>query len=84
MKLVETVSTFKLQTRALADAAAGDIPGATRKLQAAATRLLADGEFELAAAMQSEITNLERQGQMSSGGAKQLRYETRKLTQKLS
>jgi Ca-activated chloride channel family protein len=83
MKLAETVNTFKLQTRALADAAAGDIPGATRKLQAAATRLLADGEFELAQAVQSEIANLEQQGQMSAAGAKKLRYETRKLTQKL-
>lgn len=83
MKLVETVNTFKLQTRALADAAAGDIAGATRKLQTAATRLLADGEFELAQTLQSEIANLEQQGQMSAAGAKKLRYETRKLTQKL-
>lgn len=83
MKLVETVNTFKLQTRALDDAAAGDIPGATRKLQTAATRLLADGEFELAAAVQSEIANLEQQGELSAAGAKKLRYETRKLTQKL-
>ncbi|MCB0022570.1 MAG: VWA domain-containing protein [Caldilinea sp.] len=84
MKLVETVNTFKLQTRALADAAAGDIAGATRKLQTAATRLLADGEFELAAAVQSEITNLEQQGELSAAGAKKLRYDTRKLTQKLA
>jgi len=83
MKLVETVNTFKLQTRALADVASGDIAGATRKLQTAATRLLADGEFELAAAVQSEIANLEQQGEMSAAGAKKLRYETRKLTQKL-
>lgn len=68
----------------MADAAAGDIAGATRKLQTAATRLLADGEFELAAAVQSEITNLEQQGELSAAGAKKLRYDTRKLTQKLA
>lgn len=83
MKLVETLNTFKLQTRALADAAAGDVAGATRKLQAAVTRLLADGNQELAEAVQTEIANLAQQGQMSAAGTKQLRYETRRLTQKL-
>jgi len=83
MRLVETVGTFRLQTRALADAAAGDIANATRKLQVAATRLLAEGEEELASAVQVEIDNLQQQGQLSAAGTKKLRYETRKLTQKL-
>ncbi len=83
MKLVEAVSTFKLQTQALADAAAGNTAGATRKLEAVATRLLADGDTEMAEMVQAEMDNLEHEGAMSQAGAKTLRYETRKLTQKL-
>jgi hypothetical protein len=84
MKLVETVNTFRLQTRALVDAAAGDTAAATRKLQTAVTRLLADGNQELAATVQAEIAHLAQEGQLSAAGTKQLRYETRRLTQKLA
>ncbi len=83
MNLVETVSAFKLQTRALQEAERGDVVSATRKLQAAATRLLDMGEDELAAAMQSQAEQLAQQGQLDVRATKKLRYETRKLTQKL-
>ena len=83
MKLVEATNTLRLQTRALADIAAGDATAATRKLQAAVTRLLADGNQELAATVQAEIAHLEQEGQLSAAGTKQLRYETRRLTQKM-
>jgi Ca-activated chloride channel family protein len=64
---------------ALAEAQAGNVAGATVKLRAAATRLLDLGQPDLAAAALQEADNLERQGQMSSVGTKQLRYETRRL-----
>jgi len=83
MNLVEKVTAFKLQTRALDEAAAGNIAGATQKLRAAATRLLDMGETELAEAAMAEADRLEQNGQMSAEGTKKLRYETRKLTQKL-
>ena len=83
MNIVEKVSAHKLQTRALQEAQAGDIAGATVKLRAAATRLLNMGEDELAQAALGEAENLERQGQLSAAGTKKLRYETRRLTQKL-
>ncbi len=83
MNVVERLHAFKLQTRALDEAAAGNIVGATQKLRAAATRLLEIGEEELALAAQQEAANLEKQGQMSDRGTRKLRYETRKLTQKL-
>jgi Ca-activated chloride channel family protein len=83
MNLVEKVTAYKLQTRALAEAEMGNIQGATQKLRAAATRLLEMGETELAAAANQEAANLEQSGQMSSSGSKKLRYQTRKLTQKL-
>jgi Ca-activated chloride channel family protein len=82
MNLVEKVTAFKLQTRALNAAKMGDVDGASRQLRAAATRLLQVGEKKLAEAAIEEAKNLEEQGQMSSGGAKKLRYATRKLTRK--
>ncbi|MBC8254208.1 MAG: VWA domain-containing protein [Ardenticatenia bacterium] len=83
MNVVEKVTTFKLQTRALEEAQAGNIAAATQKLRAAATRLLEMGEEDLAADMQQEAANLEQKGQMSSRGTKRISYATRKLTQKL-
>ena len=83
MNVVEKVSAHRLQTRALQEVQAGNIAGATVKLRAAATRLLNMGEDELAEAALQEAENLERQGQLSAAGTKKLRYETRKLTQKL-
>jgi Ca-activated chloride channel family protein len=83
MNIIEKVTTFKLQTRALEEAQAGNIAGATQKLRAAATRLLEMGENELAAEMQQEAANLEQKGQMSAKGTKKISYATRKLTQKL-
>jgi len=83
MNVVEKVSVHRLQTQALADAAAGDVAGATRKLRAAATRLLDMGESELATATAQEADRLEQEGRISPAITKKLRYETRKLTQKL-
>ncbi|WP_298819990.1 vWA domain-containing protein [Chloroflexus sp.] len=78
MNIVEKVSAFKLQTRALQDLAAGDVQGATQKLKSAVTRLLNQGEVDLAATMQQEIANLEQQGQMSSEGQKTIKFQGRK------
>lgn len=83
MNLIEKVSVFKLQTRALSEAQAGNLGLATQQLRTAATRLLSLGETELAAAAEQEIANLQQDGQLSAGGAKRLHYGTRKLTQRL-
>ena len=84
MNIVEKVTAFKLQTRALEEAKMGNVEGASQKLRAAATRLLEIGEKDLAQSALEEAENLETSGQMSSHGTKKLRYETRKLTQRLS
>ncbi len=81
LNIVEKVSAFTLQTRALEQARAGDTAGATQKLRAAATRLLSLGEKDLARAAWQEAENLERQGRMSAAGTKRLRYDTRKLVE---
>lgn len=83
MNIAEKVAVYRLQTRALEEARVGDVVNATRKLRAAATRLLELGEEDLAAAAEQEARNLESSGEMSSLGTKKLRYQTRKLTQKL-
>ncbi|OQY21944.1 MAG: hypothetical protein B6I34_06645 [Anaerolineaceae bacterium 4572_32.1] len=83
MNIVEKVTAHKLQTRALDEAAVGNIAGATQKLRAAATRLLELGEEELAQTASREAERLEQGEALSSQGAKKLRYATRKLTQKL-
>ena len=84
MNIVEKVTAFKLQTRALEEAKLGNVAGASQKLRAAATRLLEMGEEELAQSAIEEADNLEKSGQMSARGTKKLRYETRKLTQRLN
>jgi Ca-activated chloride channel family protein len=84
MNIVEKVTAFKLQTRALEEAKMGNIEGASQKLRAAATRLLDMGEDELAHSALEEAENLEKSGTMTSHGTKKLRYETRKLTQRLN
>ena len=83
LNIIEKVTAHKLQTRALDEAAVGNIVGATQKLRAAATRLLELGEDDLAQTAMDEAERLEQGEGLSAGGTKKLRYETRKLTQKL-
>jgi Ca-activated chloride channel homolog len=83
MNLAEKVSAFKLQTRALTEAEAGNIAAATQKLRSAATVLLNLGEDELAEAAEKEILGLRKTGTLSAAGTKKLEYGTRKLTQAL-
>lgn len=83
MNLVEKVTAFKLQTRALSEAEAGNVAGATQKLRAAATRLLDLGELDLAQKAQQQAEQLETGQQMNAETQKELRYATRRLTQKL-
>jgi Ca-activated chloride channel homolog len=81
MNLVEKVSAFKLQTRALTELESGNIAAATRKLEAAATVLLNLGETGLAEAAEREVLALKKTGSLTSAGTKKLEYGTRKLTQ---
>lgn len=83
MNLVERVTAFKLQTQALNEMTAGNVAGATQKLRAAATRLLDLGELELAEKAQQQAVALEQGQQLSPQAQKELRYATRRLTQRL-
>jgi Ca-activated chloride channel homolog len=74
MNLIEKVTAFKLQTAALADLDAGDVSAATSKLQNAVTRLLSQGDTDLAATVQQEIANLEKGRMMTPEGRKTIRF----------
>jgi Ca-activated chloride channel family protein len=80
MNLVERVTAFKLQTRALDEAEAGNLAGATQKLRSAATRLLDLGELELAQTMNRAAETMETGSGPSAADQKQMRYATRRLT----
>jgi Ca-activated chloride channel family protein len=83
MNTVERVTAYALQTRALDDLASGNVVAATQKLKAAATRLLTVGETVLAEAVQAEAARLASSGEVSAESAKEIRYATRRLTQRL-
>lgn len=83
MNLVEKVSMFKLQTRALSEAQAGNNDKATQLLRIGATRLLEMGEADLAQTFEQEASSLEQGAGLTASGTKKLQYQTRKLTQRL-
>jgi Ca-activated chloride channel family protein len=78
MGVVEKVQAFKLQTQALADAQAGNVDSATRKLRQAVTILLSQGEQELADQMAREVDRLENSGEVSGEGKKTIMLTSRK------
>ncbi len=80
MNLVERVTAFKLQTRALDEAALGNVAGATQKLRSAATRLLDLGELELANTMNRAAETMDSGGGPSAADQKQMKYATKRLT----
>lgn len=80
MNLVERVTAFKLQTRALDEAAAGNSAGATQKLRSAATRLLDMGELELANTMNRAADAVEQGQTPTAADQKELTYKTRRLS----
>ena len=66
--------------RALDEAAAGNMAGATQKLRSAATRLLDLGELELAQTMQRAADTMESGSGPTAADQKQITYATRRLT----
>ncbi len=84
MAVVDAVSVFRQQTRALQFAQAGDKAKATQLLRSAATQLLQQGQSELANQALAEASRIDQGGGASSAGTKKLEYGTRKLTQLLT
>jgi Ca-activated chloride channel family protein len=86
MNIVERVTAFNLQTRALDEAQMGNVAGATQKLRSAVTILLSQEDAaaqDLAKTLKLELDRLEQGGQMSEEGKKTIKFTGRK-TVKLS
>jgi len=81
MNIIERVVAHKLQTQALDEAAAGDIPRATQRLRAAATRLLELGEVDMAEEASQQAQRLEQVGQVDPAAMQRMRYATKRLTE---
>ncbi|MGQ0603491.1 MAG: DnaJ domain-containing protein [Anaerolineales bacterium] len=73
------VTQYQLQEKAFQQAAAGDLPGATRTLSTLGTRLLASGQPELAKMAIAEAKRLERSSTLNEDAKKRLKYGTRAL-----
>lgn len=83
IQVVDLVSVFRQQTKALEFAQAGDRTKATQLLRSAATTLFQHGQKELADQAMEEAKRIEGGSRMTSRGTKKLEYGTRKLTQLL-
>ncbi len=83
LQVLDAVSVFKQQTRALELAESGQTDAATQLLQSAATQLLNQGQSELAEQAFLEAGRIAKGSQATSHGKKKLQYGTRKLTQLL-
>ncbi len=78
-RAMEMVTAAELQTRALRELQAGQIGSATKKLEAAATRLLNLGERAKAQETLNLAQRLQKGEQVSPEQTKRLRYQTRRL-----
>ena len=78
MNIVEKVTAFKLQTRALQEAEAGNIANATHQLRDANTILLSQGDAALAKTVRLAADELEMQNKLSSEAQKTIRFTSGK------
>ena len=76
---LEKVTAYRLQESAWQDARQGNVDRATRRLAAAATRLVKMGEDELAQAIEREALRMQQTGRVSDQGKKKIHYGTRRL-----
>lgn len=83
MDIVDKVGAFKLGNYALEHAHNSDRASAVTRLQQAARRLVEVGEPALAAEMSRMADILQKRGQLDSNATKRLRYDTRRITQRL-
>lgn len=79
MDALSKLSQYKLQERAWQEADTGDILSAASRLQTLSTRLLANGQTDLAKMALSEARRLENTHILSEEAKKQLKYGTRAL-----
>ena len=78
-RALEKVTAYRLQELAWQEARRGNVDQATRRLASVITRLVQMGEEELARKVEEETRRLQRTGQTSAAGKKEIRYSTRRL-----
>jgi len=78
-RALERVTALRLQESAWHEARRGNVEQATRRLEAAASRLLQMGEQDLAHVVRKEAEQLGRTGRTSAIGKKEIVYGTQRL-----
>ena len=78
-RALEKVTAYRLQEQAWQEIRRGHLEQATRRLASVITRLVQMGEEELARKIEEETRRLQRTGQTSAAGKKEIRYSTRRL-----
>lgn len=78
-RALEKVTAYRLQEAAWEDVGRGNIEQATRRLNAAATRLVQMGEEDLARVIEEEARRMTRTGRTSAAGKKEIVYGTQRL-----
>jgi Ca-activated chloride channel family protein len=73
------LTLYRMQEKARADMARGDVQAASRRLQNLATHLLAQGQRDLARQVLNEINHIQQHHSFSTDGEKQIKYGTRSL-----
>ncbi len=79
LQAMSKLTLYRLQEKAKIDVAAGNIQKATRRLQALASHLIAQGDKELAQSVLLEADHIQRNRQYSKEGDKKIKYGTRSL-----
>lgn len=79
MDALSKLTLYRLQEKAQAALERGDVEEATRRLENLATRLLEIGEESLANQTLSEVNYIHQTHQLTAGGQKTLKYNTRAL-----
>jgi Ca-activated chloride channel family protein len=79
MQAMSKLTLYRMQERAKADLANGQVKEATRILENLATHLLSQGKHELAQTVIREISYLQNSKVLSEEGEKRIKYGTRSL-----
>jgi len=76
---LDKLTLYRLQERAWAAVEDGDVKAATSRLQTLASRLLTEGQEELANVALAEVSRLNQTRQVSAEARKKIKYGTRAL-----
>ncbi len=79
VQAMSKLTIYRMQERARQEISQGKVKDATRHLQNIATRLMADGQNDLARTVLKEIGHVEKKQALSDGGGKRIKYGTRGL-----